>query len=160
MERKEIFQNVNFWLQFAEAKNGAMLTINGLLIFSSLDLYDKFKKLPYFSLIQAVFLVLITISLLNNFRSFFPIRKIGLIKKKSNILFWGDISKYDSSISYSKDIDQELSDINDHIEDEIFTNSKIADRKYLIFGQSLWITFTGVLLFSIYSVVIIVVKLF
>ena len=34
---KEIFENINRWLQFAEAKHGALIGINGLFLFKSVD---------------------------------------------------------------------------------------------------------------------------
>lgn len=39
---KEIFENVNQWLVFAETKNGVLISLNGLLLFR---VVDSFKDL-------------------------------------------------------------------------------------------------------------------
>lgn len=160
MDKKDIFQNINFWLQYAEAKNGALLTINGALIFSTLSLFDDFKTLPFFKYTLALFLICIAISLIINFWSFFPNSNVDTLKKKKNLLFWGTIAKYDTTEDYSSFMEKEMNDIDSHIEEEILINSKITRTKYLRFIYALRLTISGLIIFSVYSIFIIVTKLF
>jgi hypothetical protein len=112
---KEIFENINRWLQFAEAKHGALIGINGLFLFKSVDyifglLEEVGVNVLILWLMTAVFFSAILISL----KSFFPNTDVCKDKVNSSddddshsdrvLVFYEDIRKYESSLLYLRDI--------------------------------------------------------
>lgn len=170
---KDIFNNINSWLNFAEAKNGALIGINGLFLFESVDyLFDILNGnlnsdfLITVGLMVSVFLLVMLIAL----RSFFPNTsndasyKISREKNISNanniLIFYGDISNYNSAELYLKDIykyyiktkveTEDLQKIEVDYATEILINSKITSYKYKCFKNAIKIYFIGVFIFAIF----------
>ncbi len=160
MKRKNIFENVNFWLQFSEAKNGALLAFNGVILFSTLNLYSDYKKLPNFDIIVLLFLLFITVSIIITIISFFPNTKIGQLKKDKNVIFWKTIASFSSSDEYAKALETEINEIDHHVEDEIFINSKITESKYKLFKYALYATISGFILMAFYTFVLLTIRFF
>jgi len=161
MKTKDIFNNVNIWLQFAEVKNGALLTFNAAIIFATLNLYESFYKLHYFRYIVFLFLTLILISLIINLLSFLPSNKTGS-RKNDNVIFWASISNFDSIESYSSELnkEQKSDEIDKHIEDEIYINSKITTAKYKKFKWALYFNISGIIVVLFYAIVLFSIKFF
>ena len=105
-ERLEfIFNNINNWLKFAEAKNGSILAFNGAAIFALLSIT---KKSPNIIAPTLIYLLLVTFiaCVLLNLITFIPVLNALFSKKMKqkqilnlnevNLLFYGDIAKLPS----------------------------------------------------------------
>jgi hypothetical protein len=77
---KDIFDNVNEWLKFAEAKNGGLIVLNSGILFGTLSLYKDYKDSIPIQGILVLFLFIVE-SLLMSFISLFP-RSEKKIKKR------------------------------------------------------------------------------
>lgn len=138
---RELFGNINFWLQFAEVKLAGLLAINMALIISLLDNY-----------INTLILILIIVSSIIALYGLKPNATLGkkiLLEKctgiqpqEPNLLYYQHIVKYDKS-RYVEELQKkyfenvQLSKIQlDYIE-EIWENAKVAQYKYLVFNIAL-----------------------
>lgn len=171
---KDIFENTNKWLNFAEAKNGALIGVNGLFLFKSIDyLFEVINgelkvSIVLVGFIVAVFMLAILIAL----KSFFPnnsihVDKTGISEVVDNnsvnaeriLIFYGDICKYQNSKLYLQDIYKYYLEINVRLEDlkkieldfakEIIINSQITSYKYRLFKRALGLNFFAILVFCI-----------
>ena len=154
------YENINYWLSHAEAKNAANLAfaIASIAVFAQ-------KNFDFLS-VDVVIISLLSFSAIVSLLSFVPfiVDKISLgIKKQkeagSNYIFFYDISSYNTGKDYLDDVqaayfcDSEYSsDISEdrwnkteeksekissllwqHYCDEIVYNSKVTCRKYFLF---------------------------
>lgn len=169
-ELKNIFENVNGWLKFAEAKNGALVAINGVFIFKCTDflinLNDKKVVGNKFFLLATMTFFLIALILV--LVSFLPnVSKISdkeenedkctkcKDRKCDNILnFYGDISKYNNPKLYLNDLylyyyDSTKEELNKKELDyakEIIINSQITLRKFKMFKYSIRMDIIGLVM--------------
>ena len=144
---KEIFDNVNNWVTFAEAKNAAIIAFNVACISCIWDIegITEIKILPY---IWGLGIIVSTIMALI---SFVPQTGKGISdnEKQSdsdNLLFFKDIAKY-SKKAYLKQIfkqyanlelsDSDIRKLEEDLADEITYNASIAIRKYKWFNRAL-----------------------
>ncbi len=155
---KDIFDNVNNWLKFAEAKNATLIAGNGLVIFGIAKLLkdiEQYYLIYYLYFVIAVLGVSFCIALI----SFIPNIKLPnyLFKEnnlgESNLLFFGSICKYDET-SYLKELKESLnitdekvleSKFNKMYAQQIIINSKISMKKYQLFNLGLHITLFAIL---------------
>lgn len=161
----KVFTNVNSWLVFAEAKNASLLALNGAGIYGLVSVllngdYNGGKYLTLYLWVAVVFLCLgIVVALL----SFSPVISVFDGKKKLlsqnkdnlNLLFYGDLVKYDCAIEYIVDIYKHYfkADIDEnavkkiHLDyaDEILINSRITVKKYTLFKYALLMDLSAVL---------------
>lgn len=170
---KEIFDNVNRWLIFAETKNGVLISINGVLLFRLLDYLEEFDSSNSLLNIKATWILIIIflIAIIFTLKSFFP-NCSSFIDEGDNVheyvssnssilLYYNDISKYDSAKLYLKDIykhylnvDVDIKKLNKYELDyakEIIFNSKIACYKYKCFKFALVLNGLGILLLVLFS---------
>lgn len=156
---KDIFENVNNWLKFAEAKNATLIAGNGLVIFAIAKLLKDLTVHQYLIYYAYFVIIVLGLSFCIALSSFIPNIKLPkyLFKEdpetESNLLFFGSIQKYDER-SYLKELKESL-DINDEkvIENkfnlmyaqQIIINSKIAMKKYKLFDLSLHLTLFAIL---------------
>lgn len=100
---KGIFENINNWLHFAEAKNGALVALN-IAILSALLSTDFFEN---YSLFIAVICICLLLSICIALISFSPI--LNRLPKKHNdsfernLLFYSYIASFDP-MEYAKQI--------------------------------------------------------
>lgn len=130
-ELKNILNQINNWLQFAEAKHGALLAINLVLIFECVDFFYSINKeeISGNKCFLFIIIILYCISTILSFISFVPkintiLGKISVFKKlilivkkiklnffykdkernnKKILIFYGDICKYNDCKEYLKD---------------------------------------------------------
>jgi hypothetical protein len=152
-ELKYIFSNVNEWLKFAETKNAALIVFSASIILAILtNITNNINIiLKYYIIICLIFQI---ISLIISLISFYPTIKISHIlckrneiSEKDNLLFYGNIFKYDEKM-YLKSI------FNDKVENttrfeldlakQIIINSNITLKKYKFFKLSLWFSISGI----------------
>ena len=153
---KDISANVNSWLTFAEAKNGALLALDSGLALAivSMVLGRCMSRLLLWYLYDAIgFMVL---SLLVALVSFLPQsrpsqEKPGAIRERDNLWFYGDIAQYDRH-SYLAALTASLALTNApenrlcaDLAGQVITNSRIAVRKYGYFTVAVRLLILGAL---------------
>lgn len=146
---------VNYWLSFAEAKNGALLALN----VAALALLSDFDT--DYTVIWTFVVLILLISCAASLWSFFPITKKPPCEKeanyKNNLTFWGDIAacpsgEYLNKVLqqyFSQDAESAPSKLAQDMANEITSNSKIALRKYRLFKTALFLDVFAVLLGAI-----------
>jgi hypothetical protein len=154
-----IFTNVNKWLEYAEKKNTYIFSFYSLIIVFTIILERLTTIATILKIGICIFYGLYIISIAITMLSFFPITKIskkiienGNDKKLSgadNLIFWGDIYKYNSqeygkSLSEKYQIDIENSVFLKNIADQIIINSNITRNKMEYFKISVWLTFIAI----------------
>ena len=161
---KDIFENVNNWLKFAEAKNATIVAGNGLLIFGICRLL-KDTSINEWILYYIYFVIFIMLlSFVVALISFIPNVKLPHYlynnKKSDNLLFFGSIMHYNED-SYLKELNESLGlnseeyktkKINKMYAQQIIINSQIAMKKYNIFNISLHLTLFAILTPIIYFI--------
>ncbi|KEI04088.1 Pycsar system effector family protein [Clostridium botulinum] len=163
LKLKEILDDVNKWLAFAETKNGAIIALNGALLAGLVNImlnkdfngyFGIWVKIPlYISSLCSV--LAITFSLI----SFLP--QLSVFKENEPcsvgnciLNFYGDIAKYKSANQYMKDIykqyygvdkeENQLLKIELDYAKELIINSCITVKKYRWFRLSLQFTISAV----------------
>lgn len=150
---ESIFANVNSWLTYAEAKNGALLGLNIAVICAIFALEGPIQ------LWNATLIVILLVATVISMFSFCPNLKSANDQQAANnraqssngaraenLLFYGDIAKIESPGKYLKklfdiyydnlDIGQASQIEKDYVE-EIWINSRITVRKYHNFRLAL-----------------------
>ncbi|MGK9368499.1 Pycsar system effector family protein [Melioribacter sp. Ez-97] len=149
-EIKDIFQNVNEWLKFAEAKHAGIIALNSGIILGILSIYKDYKTFVDWYFILATF-ILIGISIIISLISFFPVTQNSINKSEKvdnlNVFFFGTLSKLHES-----ELKEELLKItpnytfdkfDDDLINQIIVNSKITSNKYKLFKFSVLMTAIG-----------------
>jgi hypothetical protein len=145
------YQDVCEWLKFAEAKNGALLTLNGLAVFEVLKELGDDKSAVYAWGLHYYFVasvVLLALSLIVIIWSFIPRiwshkNKRPSLQLEGNPLFYGDIYKLDPKYYVNKLIElygkpnTELLPYLEHQSKQIIQLSQIAIKKYKLFYVAL-----------------------
>lgn len=154
MER--ILSDVNEWLKFAEAKNGALLALNCALVFgltrTLVGADNLANEITYYGLFVITQLLgSLILSLLAILPRISPPWWIKFPQKndKDNPLYFGDACKY-SPKSYLKLILGELNEdkygkMHEHLAQQIVINSKIAFIKYSQFNKAAWLLVSALL---------------
>ena len=127
---EKIFENVNNWLFFAEAKHEVLIGIVMVFIFTLKDIIEikNFK----------IGLIMLILSLMISTLSFFslignvPIFKIMNNKNENNLCFYIDIINF-KNINLDKILKNKY---NMDILEEIIMNSRICYSKYILFKGS------------------------
>ena len=166
---KDIFNNVNEWLKFAEAKNGILIALLGTALFTLLDkstsilflnnisisnntLVIKFDINLFVSLYLVFLIIFLVIAISIMLISFLPqtkqVFKIKDIKNENdNSLFYGDIIKYTPE-EYLEFIEPDRENFSRSELDyayQIVINSHIAYKKYKYFELALLAILSGIL---------------
>jgi len=158
-----IFANVNNWLTFAEAKNGALIALNiGMIaaIIGSLDFWGE-------TILTYIVIICIMASTVVSLFSFIPQtgkdRQVLVVHKaEDNLLFYQDIAKYSASeylcALYKKYYNMEVQKENlDKLEldysREITYNAFITDNKNIKFRKALEIDLLTFLIIGLMLVI-------
>ena len=156
-------ERTNYWLSFAEAKNGAIIAINAALIAALITIFDKAHTFCVIAI--SCFLVSCLLSLI----SFIPNTKSRPEEKKMisdgelngelNLLFYGDVASIGTTESYIELIinryfsGKEMVLVNKLVYDiasEILINSRITVKKYNCFKNAVKVDFIAVALTTIF----------
>ena len=148
-------ERTNYWLSFAEAKNGAIIAINVALIAVLITIFDK---APIFCVIAiSCFLLSFTLSLI----SFIPNTKSRpdvntmISDGELNLLFYGDVASIGTTERYIKlSINRYFSGkgmtlVNKLVYDlasEVLINSRITVKKYNGFKNAVKVDFIALVL--------------
>ncbi len=165
-ELKYIFSNVNDWLKFAEAKNGALLAINVGVIITLYGIVTN-NDANYYKLLCIPIMVLLFISAIYCLLSFHPmISRLELkntnLKKNHNIYFFGDIYQMDENklLDELKNKlglkDYSPTGADSDLANQIICNSKIAMQKYNTFKKGIdWVLYA--LGYSIIAIILMII---
>lgn len=151
---KEIFDNVNYWLAFAEAKNAGLLAVN-IAVLALVFSVDKINMWGY---------VLVVIILFSTFFLFLALWSRFAAKWKNkdvpndddNLLYYRDITKYTEedfllkihTVYFNESIENSdsVSLYIKNMTSEICINAKIATRKFELFNKALKIDIIALLI--------------
>jgi hypothetical protein len=134
---EKIFNNVNSWLTFAEAKNASLLALNGAGVFGLVSFLNSsdYAGGQYFTLYLWMVIVFLVLGMVISLLSFSP------------LIFYGDLVDYNCAKEFVIDIYKQYFeiDINEdqvkkvHLDyaEEILINSRIAVKKYRFFKWAL-----------------------
>lgn len=139
----KIYESINSWIRFSDTKAAAILASSGVIltiIFSNISKF--FQLIGCNSLLMDFTIVFVTIGAISGIISIIYsinclIPRINVDKEninyKDSVIFFNDINeRYENPNSYYTDVKKVLSDSNldPHISQEIWINSKIASLKY------------------------------
>lgn len=155
-----IFSNVNEWLKFAEVKNAGLIAFLIAAVSGLLGFIASFQQLNQSLKVGMIFCVILLVtSCLISLSSFLPkvnrieitfLHRIGEILEGDNLLFFGDLAKYDAETLLSKIAKDyfsinltKFSKIHTDIAEQIIINSKITNAKFQIFKIALRFVFVA-----------------
>ncbi len=159
---KDIFQNVNEWLKFAEAKHAGMIVLNSGIIFGILSIYKDYKTIIDWRLILTIIIV-IGVSIILSLISLFPITKNEAKNKQTNVtpnlFFFGSLSKL-SEIELKNELlksnpNYQFDRFEEDLMNQIIVNAIITTKKYKLFKFAIWFTTVGLVL----PVITLIIKL-
>ena len=147
---RDIFNNVNDWLKFAEAKHGALVALNSGVIFGIISVFKQLPFIPFYVIFICV--TFLGTSILLSFLSLFPRHeKKGIDKKKptnANLFSSRDLSMYDA-----EDLKEELNKrsntahvftgLEEDLIHQIILNAYISTRKYKLFKIAIYVTLSA-----------------
>lgn len=150
-------ERTNYWLSFAEAKNGALVAFNIAII----AVATQIDNLPL--TMQAVICILFSISTLICLFSFFSNLRTKIKNKESenidgfNLLFYRDVAKIKDADTYLNalkdtyklDIKENEEKLYEDFVTEIIINSEIAVYKYNMFNKAMFIDAFSIAIFII-----------
>lgn len=153
-------EKVNYWLQFAEAKNAAMIAFTVAMLAVIYSFFDNIVVLVILSLVYVIALSILICSM-------FPLGNMdadtrnGDYQEKDNYLYWKDIAKY-SKRDYIESISKQffacstdnVSKQEVMLVEEIITNARIAKYKYRMFELATKGVIAGTILIPICLIVI------
>ena len=148
-----IFSNVNSWLNFAEAKNAALMAFNIVMLAVTWGSTENAGKNILFYGVNLAIVISTIIAL----KSFKPDKgkckeETGVIKENDNLLFYEDIAKYSKESylialykKYQDTVKTEDELLKREIDyaDEITYNAKIIVQKYKCFKNAWYVDFIG-----------------
>lgn len=150
---KEIFQNVNEWLKFAEAKHAGLIVLNSGLIFGILSIYKDYKTIIDWRLILVIIIV-ISVSIILSLISLFPKTKNETKNKQvnvtANLYFFGSLSKL-SEIELKSELlksnpNYHFDRFEEDLLNQIIVNAIITTKKYKLFKFAIWFTTAGIVM--------------
>lgn len=154
---KHILSLVIEFVKFAEAKNAALLAVDSALIIGSLQAWLAMEHSPvwtgYYLASALLFLGLSVIVVLLSFlplKTFPVLRASGALLPSDNLVFFGDIAKYDASQFLAALNESPAPDPSQNpryeadLAGQVIINSRVALRKYRCFTWALWLTIYGV----------------
>jgi hypothetical protein len=165
----KLFQNVNDWLKYAEAKNAVLLAFSGAVITAVVTyLSTASKPLASLKIGLLINVSLLALCSLITAVSFLP--KTDLehfnwlnskpskvnnrnLKPTDNLYHFGDLQKYKSSelvdainnSYFNGSINQPYKKEHLDITNQIITNSQIAIIKFSLFTKAIWILILSIL---------------
>ena len=168
---KDIFANVNDWLRFAEAKNGALVAFDAAVAFGALSLGIGAQGLAtWLAVVMVVSAILALISASVALFTFLPKLTSDLLAQEEppsptdNLLFYGHIAKYtpDSYLEALRTrlrLSQDISPYAEQLAEQIVINAQIASWKYQLFNKALWFALFALLMPLLTAFVVFVTRI-
>jgi hypothetical protein len=151
----KILQNISEWIRFSDQKSVFVITtysvILTLIYTNSNDIYAAILNSKILTCSSVLSGLSATISIYYSFLCLSPSLKNV---NKSSIFFFGHIANHNSHLEYyeySKSILQNTSELEENLAEQIYTNSKIATRKFKLVTLSIraQILSISIILFSL-----------
>lgn len=158
---EKIFENINHWLGFAEAKNAALVAFNIALAAALSTLTATEGNTVFLTIIILICLIISSLIIL---LSFIPKNTIcldspSLTSIPDNLIYYGNISKF-AKTDYIKafyrrywdnpDVDiHAIPKVLEDYFDEILTNAKITCKKQIYFKCGAALDITALILISL-----------
>lgn len=153
-------ERTNYWLSFAEAKNGGLLAFNIALIGVLFTVFDECVLLCSFliilAIISSIFSIISFCPVLNKLKLRKTVKGEGLDR---NLIFYYDIASYDCLDDYINSVSTEYFNNkiieNKRIRDlayEVYENSKITIRKYELFKIAISINLVSLTFFIFFII--------
>lgn len=148
-----VFQNVNEWLRFAEAKNAMIIALNGVIIFGlaqiiDIDFLNKYLFIKWYLSIAFLLIIFSTVIAL---MSFIPrLKKLtpsfNFKQKSENFLFFNCLKDKQPSeiLEVYNSNNEPIEPYHQHLAEQIITNAGITKRKYDYFTFASWLTVAGI----------------
>lgn len=154
---RETLSDVNDWLKFAEAKNGALLAASGVGIWGCLRMMSLLGSACYVTIYLVVVALFFLCGFVISLLSFLPILHAGSKRRKleqaeiRNLLYFGHLALYSAHelardfYAAQGDPERELTKMDVMCADQIVTNSRIALAKLSFFNLAVAFLLTGIL---------------
>lgn len=152
-------EKTNYWLSFAEAKNGALIALNIALIVALSSIFDKSP------ICCTICIIIFILSSLFCLYAFFPNEKSKAENKeakvkeeKLNLLFYGDISKITTVEKFIElvrkryNFNVKSGVLEFDIANEIIQNSRITNKKYKLFAYAVKIDVLALIVTCIFFI--------
>lgn len=149
---KDVFNNINKWLSFAEAKNGSIIAFNTTFIVNVMKDIKEISITNIWCWILCIFCVSLLIALYSFKPNMKGLEKIHINRKCEGhrILmlysYIAELSSYEYIIKLNNEgimVDEKNKVHKDYV-NEIIQNSRISVWKYKVFKKSLCISMVGV----------------
>lgn len=155
-------ERINSWLQFAEAKNAAMIAF---IVAMLAVIYSFFTNIVMLVILSIVYVIALIISIL----SMFPKGNMNVDTKdgvydvaKDNYFYWKDIAKYTKADYVEKVCKQFFQNSNKEavskqemmLAEEIITNARIAKYKYKMFELATKVVIIAIVIIPICLIII------
>ena len=150
---KDILENMNSWLKFAENKNAAIIAFNSAVLFGIVSILIQVTVIPRVIRYYLCFAVLMLgFGIISSLLSFLPQLRLpwfftrALADEKDNLLYFGHAARYtpDSYVkTFSKVLKRKVDQttpLEKWYAEQIVMNSRIAMYKYRWFMVALWFT--------------------
>jgi hypothetical protein len=151
----KILQNISEWIRFSDQKSVFVITtysvILTLIYTNSTDIYLAILNSKILTISSIVSGLSSAISIYYSFQCLSPnLKNVN----KTSIFFFGHIANHDSHLEYykySKSILQNSVDLEENLAEQIYTNAKIATKKFKLVTLSIraQILSIAILLFSL-----------
>lgn len=148
------FANINNWLNFAEAKNAALIAFNIAVIAAVLSSEDILNKNIIFYMVNCILILSSILAMISFKPDMGNDRKVMQVNNDSdNLLLFSHIAKYTKEKylieMYQKYLnvrkcEEDLTKIELDYADEITYNAKITVNKYKWFKRALYVDFVGI----------------
>jgi len=153
MNLKEIFDNTNNWLKFAEAKHAVLIGFLGAGLWGILNLveypcsWNIFFKI-YLIWSVSMFVISSIISLISFFPILYPLRRTKVSNKKNlNPIYFKDLASMEPKelINQMNLNNYASGNINLKLAEQIIINSRIALYKHKLFIVAMWFILLGLI---------------
>ncbi len=158
-ELKDVFENTNRWLAFAEAKNCVLVAGNGALLIGIRQILCSEHWSPSCNFLTAYVIIgafFSSLAIIFSLLALLPKTRLPWQRQNGiaqpltdNLLFFGHISRYSAS-DYLKSFAELMgatsppSNLSKAYSEQIVTNAKIAQRKYSLFKLAGWCTICAI----------------
>ncbi len=154
---KDLFDLINSWLKFAEAKNGVLVAFSGSTIWGIVRiLFSEYEISFVGSLYLSQLLLFLVLGFLYGLIAFLPITNYiilmptGETSKDDNLLLYSHIAKYRKKefidafcIATNKEVN-EIDKVDEMYVEQIIINSRITTSKYQYFTNGIRFVILGI----------------
>ncbi|MBU0538464.1 MAG: hypothetical protein KKF24_08580 [Gammaproteobacteria bacterium] len=154
---KDVLENVNGWLKFAEAKNAVLVTTSGVALWAGARLLVSDEIGCYLQAYLCFLIVFLGAALITGLLSFLPVLSYSIIVPKpyavdnENLLYFGYLSTLSKNELVKKFLDAldapdtEQNAFHPMYAEQIIINSRVALAKYALFERGVNLIILGAL---------------